>query len=356
MEILNLLIIEDEDTQLQVYNDSIDQFNKKNEIKIKQTICKNFEEGESALKSPFYDAALIDLKLSNSDDLEGKKLVETVYKKIRIPIFIVSGSIAQIDDIPENALLKKRLRTELMSGILSEIFDIYKTGITSFLRPDGLMDQKLTEIFWNNLSQDLSIWIKHNNQSTLLRYILSHFHEYLEINTDGDFEEYHQQEFYLSPPIKKNPHTGDLIQIENRLYLILTPACDIIINYKKDENGKLIPFRKAENLILAAVKEFDYKVICADKNKVLQKGKIKEYVKNASLRYHYLPPFKNENGYLIDFQDLSSVSFNTDFKREATISSPFIKDIISRFANYYSRQGQPTYKQDLLVDYLFDKK
>ena len=63
-------------------------------------------------------AAIIDLKLSGSEDLEGRKLVEAVYKKIRIPIFIVSGSIGQIDDIEENALLRKRLRTERISKIL----------------------------------------------------------------------------------------------------------------------------------------------------------------------------------------------------------------------------------------------
>src|SRR5690348_15478931 len=103
MDTLNLLIIEDEESQLQLYNDSIDIFNKTSEIQINTTICKNFADGQRVLLSPFFDAAIIDLKLSNSAELEGRKLVESANNKIRVPIFIVSGSISQIDDIPENA-------------------------------------------------------------------------------------------------------------------------------------------------------------------------------------------------------------------------------------------------------------
>jgi hypothetical protein len=354
MEVINLLIIEDENAQLLAYNDAIDQFNKKNVIGINRMICKSFEEGKKALLSPYYDAAIIDLKLSSSDQLEGKSLVEAVYMKIRVPIFIVSGSIAQIDEIPENALLKKRLRTERISGILKEICDIYQTGITSFLKPNGIIDQKLSEIFWNNLSKDIQIWIDHNNKSTLLRYILSHFQEYLEVNIDGDFDEYHRQEVYLTPPIKKNLHTGDLIRINNDFFLVLNPACDIVYNYKIDSKGVKVPMRKADKMVLVAVRKFDLKEFCS-KNGKIEKGEIKKYVNNGAYRYHYLPPFKNETGYLIDFQELSSLSFELDYKREASIAAPFIKDIISRFSHYYSRQGQPTFRQDEIINNLYDK-
>jgi hypothetical protein len=354
MESLRLLIIEDEKRQLQMYCDAIDQFNKTSEIKIDSEICNNFKDGESALKTPLFDAAIIDLKLSNSEDLEGRTLVESVYKKIRIPIFIVSGSIAQIDDIPENALLKKKLRTDYVKEILVEILSIYKTGITSFLKPGGTIDKHLSSIFWNNLSKDISLWIEHNNEKTLLRYILSHFQEYLELNGEGDFEEYHQQEIYLTPPIKKNLHTGDLIKIENTFYLVLTPACDIVYHSKKDSDGNNIQIRKADKMLLATVKNFDFKDHCVDKNQVIKKDKIREFVTNHSFRFHYLPPFKNENGYLIDFQDLTSKPFDISYSREASISAPFIKDIISRFSSYYSRQGQPTFNQQVIIDKLFE--
>lgn len=361
MSEINLLIIEDEPAQIQMYQDVIGQYNKKNDIKFTYTFCMNFSEGEHALKTPNYDAAIIDLKLSATDELEGKKLVEAVYHKIRIPIIIYSGSIGQIDDIQENALLKKRLRTEQLTDVLSEIILIYNTGITSFLRPSGNFDNKLTEIFWSHLANDLDVWITHKNPNTLLRYILSHFHEYLDINLQGDFEEYHPFEVFIKPSIKKNIHTGDLIHYNNDIYLIMTPACDIIIqSYQDKSDGKKEPIRKAENIVLVKAREFDYKELCKDKKGNIDKSKIKGYVTNNSFRFHYLPSLEKNNGFLIDFQDILTVpiSASDDFVRMriATISSPFIKDIISRFSNYYSRQGQPTFYQDKIIEELYNKK
>lgn len=353
---INLLIIEDEPAQIQVYGDVISQHNKTSEPKLTYDLCKNFSEGEQALKSPYYDAAIIDLKLSNSEELEGKKLVEAVYQKIRIPIVIYSGSLGQIDDIQENVLLKKKLRTEKLSSILTEIVSIYNTGITSLLKPNGSIDNKLTQIFWNHLSNDLDIWIQHNNPDTLLRYILSHFQEYLDIDPIGDFQEYHPSEVYIKPPIKRNNHTGNIIEFEDNYYIILTPACDMIFNYKFDENGKKIPFRKADTMLVAPLFDFDYKKFCLNKKGELDKSKIIEHVKNGNYRYHYLPPYLNQNGFIIDFQKLRSIGFDEKISTIASISSPFIKDIISRFSNYYSRQGQPTFQQDKIIEGFLNQK
>lgn len=355
--LINLLLIEDEPSQIQVYEDVIDNYNKKNsDIKFRYLICKTFSEGEQALRSPNYDAAIIDLKLSGSDELEGKVLVESVYRKLRIPIIIYSGSIGQVDDIKENALLKKKLRTEQLTTILDEIVSIFKTGITALLRPQGIIDKNLTKIFWDHVSNDLDIWIKHNNQNTLLRYILSHFQEYLDMNSQGDFEEYHPFEVYIKPSIKVNIHTGDLVKYQDNMYVILTPACDIVVQeYRKNEQGDNEPVRKADNIILVKAKPFDYKKLCRDKKNNLDKSKIKSYVTNNFYRYHFLPPFDENDGFLVDFQDIVSVPTTTSLDRIATISSPFIKDIIARFSSYYSRQGQPTFSQDVIVEKLFAK-
>ena len=78
---------------------------------------------------------------------------------------------------------------------------------------------------------------------------------------------------------------------------------------------------------------FNYRVNKYDK------GKIGEYVNNRQFRYHYLPSFNENYGFLIDFQEVKSICPNTAFTRIASVSAPFIKDIISRFSNYYSRQS-----------------
>ena len=345
---IKLLIVEDDKDQLQMYIDSIDSFSKKENIEIVKDIYENINDGLEAIKNPKYDAAIIDLKLSSTSiELEGMQLVNAINGKLRIPIYIVSGSIAQVE-IEENKLFQKRLRTDNFIEILKEIKVIYDSGITNFLEPGGAIDNNLTNIFWNHLSNDLDIWINHNNPNNLLRYILSHFQEHLDLNLQGDFEEYHPFEVYIKPPIKKNIHTGDLIKYNNEYYVILTPACDIVIQ----TNGT----RNADNIIIIKAQNFDYKTTCLNKNNDLDKNKISKYVKNSNARFHYLPPFNSNNGFIVDFQNITSIAFTTELERVATVSSSFIKDIISRFANYYSRQGQPTFNQDSIIEELFNKK
>lgn len=356
MQQIKILIIEDEPVLIQGYEDIISQHNKKSEFQIGYEVCVDYKEGKKALDTPFYDAAIIDLKLSGTDELEGKKLVEAVQGKIRIPIVIYSGSIAQIDDMEETVLLKKRVRTESFKEILNEIIAVFKTGITQLLRPQGEVDQKLTEIFWNHLADDIDLWVDHNNPKTLLRYVMTHFQEYMEVDTEGNFEEYHPAEIYIAPPIKRNIHTGDLLKIDSDHYFVLTPACDVVFNYRYNDKGEKVPFRKADHLVVAQAKEFDFKTLCLNKNGEVDKGKIKEYVSNSSFRFHYLPSFKGNNGFLIDFQELKTIKFNTKMERVATISGAFSKDIISRFSLYFARQGQPTFYQNRIVDELFLKK
>lgn len=352
---IKVLIIEDEELQIQAYEDAIESFNKKSPNNIVWEICNDFEKGKAALETPFYDAAIIDLKLSNSEELEGKKLVEKVYGNLRIPIIIYSGSIAQIDDIKETSLLRKKLRTDSFLEVLEDIESIYNTGITKLLSPRGEIDEKLTKIFWNHLVDDLDIWIKHNNPKTLMRYVFSHFQEYLEINNEGDFEEYHPAEIYIAPPIKSNIHTGDLLKIEDNYFVVLTPACDIVFNKKPDGNGGVELFRKAEKLVVALADKFEPLKMCLNRKGEFDKSIVNGFVTNNSFRYHYLPTFKGNDGFVVDFQKISSISFDEDMERVATISAPFTKDIISRFSLYYARQGQPTFFQKGITHDIFKR-
>lgn len=347
---IQLLIVEDDADQIQSYLDIIENKNKKQDITFSPLVCKNYSEAKRALDSPTYDAAIVDLKLSQSEDIEGKKFIEDVYQKLRIPIVVYSGSISQIDDIQENSLLKKKVRTEPFKDILEYIISVYKTGLTKFLKPGGEIDSMLTKIFWDHISKDIDTWIEHSNPNTLYRYIFSHFQEYADMNEQGDFEIYHPFEVYIRPAIKKNIHTGDVVSLSGNEFVVLTPACDIVI---QDYTEKKEPIRKAEFIVLGAVNKFDCNVLCKNKKGEIDKGKINEFVNNRNYRYHFLPPDLNsKTGYLIDFQNLTSFSIEnvSDLNRKYSISAPFIKDVINRFSSYYARQGQPIFGQHKIVD------
>ena len=61
-------------------------------------------------------------------------------------------------------------------------------------------------------------------------------------------------------------------------------------------------------------------------------------------KYVYLPQYRGLKAAIADLQNLYTIKldvFLNEYTRVATISSPFLKDIQSRFSSYYGRQGQP---------------
>lgn len=361
---MNLLIVEDEQVQVQLYLDLIESYNRLNDTNIVGIAKNNLEDAKTELNNPEIDAAIIDLNLiSGNDSLEGIELIYLIKENLRFPIFVVSGSIAQIDSIQESTFFKKRLRDSDFKEILNEIIGVYNTGITKILGSKGQIENYLSTIFWNHLSNSMDLWIEdasrtpEQKQKTLLRYTLLHIQEYLELNEESDFENYHPSEIYITPCIKPNVFTGDLIEEKDTSinYIVLTPSCDLAQTKAKD--------------ILIVQIDPPNEGILNEKISLINKGNAsKEILENAediikklihnnySNKYHFLPKYKELRGGLINFQKMKSIrvkEFNENFTRKASINSTFTKDIVARFSYYYSRQGSPDFNSNDIYNSLF---
>jgi hypothetical protein len=351
---IKLLIVEDDKSQIEAFKDSIELFNKQQVIYDIPSYLPDLESSINDLENkPAYDAAIIDLKLKSgggADEFEGKELINRIYNKIRIPIVVYSGNVSQVEQ-EETAMFLKRPRDQYaISQILYEITKIYDTGITQILSSEGIFEANLSEIFWSHLAPNLNYWIDKPDKKSLTRFIVNYIYEKLGITESGDFEYYNSAEVYITPPIKTSLHTGDIFDNQGEdKYIVITPTCDIETKY--DKEGK--PFQKASNVTVWKLNEFDVGRFCQDKTGKINKDLVTSFVKNNNNRYQYLPPFLNKNGYVIDFEEVSYVKmeFCTKFKRIASVSQVFLKDIISRFSQYYARQGQPVLgKTEELID------
>ncbi len=68
---------------------------------------------------------------------------------------------------------------------------------------------------------------------------------------------------YIKPPIKKNLHSYDLIKYNREHFVVLTHACDIVVQgYIESEGGIHLPIRNLENIIIVKTKDFNYKITC----------------------------------------------------------------------------------------------
>lgn len=363
-DMLNLLIVEDNDGQIESWKSTIDLFNRKkskNESPIiKPEIKINKEDGLEAISTGSFDAAIVDLKLSpGSEKSEGNKIIAEIKKKQRYPIFVVSSFPEDLEetDEKENPFFKVYSRDQkLFKDILNDIVSIYNTGITKLLGKGGLIssiESSLQEIFWKNISHSFDEISQStlDKEKVLMRYILTHLIEYLSADNSASSEPYYLGEMYVLPPINDNLATGVLLKEKKsgNFFIILTPACDMVIR----KNGS----RKAKKIMLVQIECIEYNSQI-NEIKEMKKSKQEENLKdllknNFSLNYHFLPPIKKFAGGFINFQHISSIEekeITDKFSIIGKVTAPFLKDIISRFSTYYARQGQPEFDLKPSID------
>lgn len=345
---MKILLVDDDVSQNKILKDAVDIFNSSSEVKVILDVATSYEEGLSKIKfNNNYDGAIIDLRLvPNDHEGLGNRLLKEIISNLRFPIRVITTHKGDLDPELqiENILFKCRGRgEEEYDFVLNEFKKIYSTGITSILNNQGQIQLNITKVFWNHISEILPEFINHkeitpawDGEKVLLRYISSHILEYLEISIDNNLEPVHNIEFYIKPAVKEKIFTGDVIRfsVTDLVGVVLTPACDLATDKKR-----LKP--KAEFVTVAIIETFES--VTKGKNS----GDVKKLCSNSlDLKYHFLPKTILFQGGFINFQNIISVPINEfedkeKIKVDCVITSPFRKDIISRFSNYFSRQGQP---------------
>lgn len=348
---MKLLVVDDDTNQNKLLSDAVEIFNKNSEVKIELDIVTTYEDGLARIQTDNqFDGAIIDLRLKKNDNEGiGNVLLKNIVKNLRFPVRIITANKEFLDpDIQkENILFKCKGRgEEEYEFVLNEFMKIYLTGITSILNNQGQIQSNITKVFWKHISEILPEFINYkvenpnwDGEKVLLRYISSHILEYLEISIDNNLEPVHNIEFYIKPPVKDKIFTGDIIKFKstNNFGIVLTPACDLATDTKR-----LIP--KAEYCTIAIIESIE-KII--DGKNAGDRRKLES--NTMDLKFHFLPKTILFQGGFINFQHILSIPINEidikdNYEVECVITNPFRKDIISRFANYFSRQGQPSFE------------
>ena len=360
-ETVRILVVEDDEDQLQAYSDAADQLSTDN-IRIELTERKSAAEAKQDLLSAEFDGGIVDLNLSSGDPSEasGNEVLREITEKHRFPVLVVSGNLQNLDErIQQSGFLKTFDRDTPNEEIFEYLLKIQATGITRILGGRGLIERYLGEIFWKHLACDFDGWDPgaRDCEKTLLRYVVAHLSEYLDLPSGAANEYYHEAEYYIIPPIREYIATGDIVRKEGSRFIVLSPACDLAVRDVKD--GK--PVINAGSIVLAPVHELTREVfiksgiIKEDDNPKERKRKLNEIIKAQREKYVLIPEYRNIAAGVIDFQNLVAWSLDEflSAKRLATVTGAFIKDIQARFAAYYGRQGQPDLdKKELLQKYI----
>ena len=384
MNNMKLILIEDHDQEVQSCKNAVEYFNKDNKKKkwcIQLETHANIEDASKALESSYFDGAIIDMKLDDSGN-EGNQALDVIRQHLkRIPVAIYTGTPdgADVTDIPLIGLFKKADTT--YDELIYKFWDIYKTGLTKIMGGKGQIEQSLSQIFIKYLLPKISPeptiseksnWVSYaeedpdNTEKALLRYTLNHLIHELYKSSENCYPD----EMYIHLPNLEQDQvkvdTGCILKNKdnNKFYIVLSPACDLA----EREGGECNTDRAllVEIQMLEEILSDDYFISNCHGGKKLKKRYLKsnpespkeyllkqqdndliKYQRNTkNLYYCWLPKTSCfNNGAVINFRRVSTYSqeeldesFNSPVIQ---VSSPFLKDIISRFSSYYARQGQP---------------
>ena len=349
---MKILIVEDDKVQCKMYEEEIEAFNNEHNNKIEYVIKNNSKEALNIIESDF-DAAIIDLNLrEENENYSGNLVIQSIFEKKRIPIYIVSGTPNEYDPITalegKKFLLKKIKRDEKsLYEIFEELTKLYNTGVTKILNRNGILDKIMDEIFLKYSETLINELLNHDEikndekEKIISRFCAGIINEKLKHTSP----KYHPCEIYYTPPIKPDITTGDiLVQKEesNSRKIILTPACDL----EKRKDGK----RKVSTILVAdlekivevlrQVKDENMDLQHKSDEKIIKDIKNGQHIKN----YYVELPINNSESYYINFSKLSCLDINeieNKYIRESSISETFLKEIIFNFSKHYGRQGIP---------------
>lgn len=383
MNEFRLLVVEDDNQDLTVIRDTTKTYEEEKSRPIKLVECQSIEQAFELLDQSF-DGAIIDLDI-NEDGDGGKKVINKIVDSyFRVPIAIYTGINDNWDESLSDKImlvgLYDKYDSSAIVNILDRLWDIYNTGLTHILGGKGKIETTLNQVFLENIKPNIDTWISYwkgendengnsdGTERSLLRYTLYHILNLLEeIENDSD-DGYHAEEVYLYPPILKNITTGSIIRDGNQQFVVLTPACDLVIKKDRAIKTERILFVEIEEESSIVKKALNcLKKIQDDDEKEEKRNKIHlDLTKNRyAFYYHWLPPvtFDLSNGDSLDFKSgfinfrkieaLSKKDFKNRFNEPfLQISPSFIKDIVSRFSTYYARQGQPEFHQEIIDSFI----
>ena len=348
MTSIKLLVVEDDPQDIGTCQRTAERYRREKQRQVTIVESKNLDESLENVDDTF-DGAIIDLRLGD-DDEEGNRVIRRIREgQYRFPIAILTGTPSAADrDFSFIGVFKKG---EFGAGY-EDLFDrfarIQETGLTRILGGRGIVEERLTDVFWKNILPQIDKWETYGEadsartESALLRHTLNHLIQLI----DQDIEEYFPEEFYLHPPPNTDVRTGSILNAKgvHKQFTVMSPDCDLVVR----SDG----VRNTDRLLLVEVVPpdgiFDWfgrqspSSVGRDKQNSFERA----LQNNGRRYYHCLPQTEFSALGFLDFRSVSTVEMDKiserfDLPPAVQISPPFVKDIVARFSSYYARQGQP---------------
>lgn len=349
---IEILMLDDDEKILAEIKELLDG-ERVNGNKIHVTCKKDFDTGMTELKSNKYDIVILDVfkgkpAIINTNQ-PGKDVFESIRNTRFIPVIFFSGLISEVVEF-KSYMVRVVRKSDGANGIKKEIKNLADVGLI-FISKDlnEIINESMKTYFWEFVQKNHTELSKVSNAS-IFRYLLIRRLGLLlskeawgklknQIPTNDKTD---PLQFYIVPPInKKEPYeTGDVLEKGTKIFVILTPSCDLVIR----KNGE----KKAKKVLLVAftpLKETkEYKKYIKDKSSNKSKNDLKTLIKAAVTDKHFfLPEILFVPNGILNFQQLVTIE-EADlgkYTKIAKIDDPYVQAIQATFIRYYNRVGYP---------------
>ncbi len=358
-KVLRILLVEDDEAQIDSFNDAVSAWNMENagnERKFIYQVARNAAEAKDFIEGSRIDCALVDIRIPERKDekprhANGNHIIKTLLLERGLPIGVISANMSELEaeiagkehvrqfDKGDVNTAEKAVSWLAENWSMMEVLDLVRHK----------MERAAAEIFgkrlwpqWNSLP----VTDPKQTAEIVARQYTSHLVDKLGLEHPENIE-WHPYEAYVSPSFHETrAHTGDIFELEEgQLWIVVSPQCDMAT-------------QKVPNAILCicepGIDGWDGQMKKAqdtepeDKRKKALDWIRKKTNQEMPVSKHFLPPLPGSfDPLIINFATLVSiplVELNKPEhlkKRKASVSSPFLANVVQRFGAYISRTGQP---------------
>ncbi len=348
---LHVLLVEDEDTNIETWREQVALHNadaETNGFMIETDHSKSVGEAKSKLRLGQFDALVVDLRLQGEPGVaehndHGNDLVKYVIGAVPIAVVIYTGQAADASDYgcPQVQIMDKGDGLQPVFSWLARQKDL----LFSIRSARETYDRETARIFFKSIWPRWQYWntkMEGKELSDMVaRHVVAHVHDSL-LYTGEDGA--HFEEWYFVPPLRARMDTGDLVERDGLVWLVVTPRCDLA------HDGKTTTILIAQ--CVDASQEWTEAVKNGKQQKILDNFRRHK----NSQKLHFLVPLRDENGnergpWFVSFDNLQALPATEAFaaltpNRFASLAPKFVPSLVERFGAYFSRIGTPSFSID----------
>lgn len=354
---LKVLIVEDDESKIAEWDDAVSAHNSDSEkqgFTIDIVSTKAVSEAKLQLERHRFDAAVIDLRLQvepgvAENNSQGNELVRHVISVQPIGVVVFTG---QRGDAEADGYGTPQVRVMDKGDGFEQIFRWLSENKDVFLRLRGAkaaFNRETAKIFFQSIWPRWSHWTSSGKENgpelteVVARHVIAHVHDAL-LSAGGDAT--HPEESYFVPPLKARLDTGDLVEYDGGVWVVVTPRCDLA----NQKNVATILLASCSDIsatwspLVAATSGKDKE----KRNKLIQH--------EHQPKQHFLFPMRDQRSlqrgpWMVQFHNIKALPAHDAIRdltplRFASLSPMFVPSLVERFGAYFSRIGTPAYSSD----------